>query len=318
MFKRKKRRQQSENKQYEYVVPLKSKVYRLIRKFLFGFILASIVNFVFSYFFYTPKVYSLTKENYELVLKLKMLQEKIGVSSNKLTDIHQRDKNIYRAILGVDSTVTPIFAPVNDVSSQYKNNRYASMLDDSWRLLNNLSFDLIKQSLSFDSLQILSSDKGKILEALPAIWPINKNLLRGNIGAFGRRVHPIFKYVHNHDGADFAAPKGSEVYATAQGVVISSGASGNGYGTEVMLDHGFGYKTRYAHLSKTLVKVGQEIKRGMEIGKVGNTGNSTSPHLHYEVIYRGRPVNPLNYFSKAMRDEDFYKIINSAKETTYE
>lgn len=318
MFKRKKRRQQSENKQYEYVVPLKSKVYRLIRKFLFGFILASIVNFVFSYFFYTPKVYSLTKENYELVLKLKMLQEKIGVASGKLSEIHRRDKSIYRAILGVDSIETPKFAPIHDIHSEYKNNRYASMLDDSWKHLNDLSSNLVTQSMSFDTLQILSSDKGKMLESLPAIWPINKKLLRGNIGAFGRRLHPIFRYYHTHEGADFAAPKGSQVYATAQGKVIASGPSGNGYGTEILVDHGFGYKTRYAHLSKTLVKKGQEVKRGMEIGKVGSTGNSNGPHLHYEVIYRGRPVNPLNYFSKEMRDEDFYKIINSAKETTYE
>ncbi|MEG1649669.1 MAG: M23 family peptidase, partial [Rikenellaceae bacterium] len=160
MFRRNKRRQQSENKQYEYIIPLKSKVYRFIRKFLFGFILASIVNFVFSYFFYTPKVYSLTKENYELVLKLKMLQGKIGEASGKLSEIHRRDKGVYRAILGVDSVEIPELVSAYDIRSEYKNNRYASMLDDSWNDLNNLSLNLLKQSISFDTLQVLSSDKG--------------------------------------------------------------------------------------------------------------------------------------------------------------
>ncbi|MEG1634430.1 MAG: M23 family metallopeptidase [Rikenellaceae bacterium] len=247
-----------------------------------------------------------------------MLQGKIGEASGKLSEIHRRDKGVYRAILGVDSVEIPEFVSAYDIRSEYKNNRYASMLDDSWNDLNNLSLNLLKQSISFDTLQVLSSDKGKMLESLPAIWPIDKKLLRGNIGAFGRRVHPIFRYVHFHEGADLAARKGSPVYATAQGKVISSGPSGNGYGISVLVDHGFGYKTRYAHLSKTLVKAGQEVIRGMEIAKVGSTGNSNGPHLHYEVIYRGQHVNPLNYFSKEMRDDDFYKIINSAKETTYE
>ena len=298
--------------------PLRVRAYRVLRKVLIGFIMASVVNFVFSYFFHSPNVYNLGHRNTELLMQYRMLQDKIDLASRELSEIESRDKGIYRSIFALD-TIPPMNSldPLDYVDpSRFAHSRYGAAISYAGGSLSLLRERLYRQSVSLDTLQVMAKDKERMTEAIPAIWPLDRNRIR-NIGAFGIRVHPIFKTVKRHDGVDFSGEKNTPIYATADGVV-SKNTVESGYGNSVVIDHGYGYQTRYAHLNKSLVKVGQRVHRGEKIALMGNTGRSTGTHLHYEVIYRGVHVNPLSYVSRDMSDEDFRKIIESAKNVIYE
>ncbi len=176
------------------------------------------------------------------------------------------------------------------------------------------------QSRSLDQLQMFATDKEYMATAIPAIWPIDKRNLRNRIGSYGGRMHPIYKRYIKHEGIDLPAKTGDPVYATGNGIVQSTdiGFRSRGYGRQILIDHGFGYKTRYAHLSQIDVEPGQRVTRGEQIGRVGNTGGSVGSHLHYEVIYMGHTVDPINYFRRDMSATEFERIIQAAQETTYE
>lgn len=298
--------------------PLRIRAYKVVRKILVGFILVGIVNFVFSYFFHTPKVYSLGHRNTELLMQYRMLQDKVDLANEKLNEIESRNNGIYRSIFALDTI--PSISDENPLDyaniKLFEHNRYGSVMSYAAGSVDLLAEKLYRQSVSLDTVQIMARDKGRMTEAIPAIWPLDRNRIR-NIGAFGNRVHPIFKTVKRHTGVDFSGEMNTPIYATADGVVIKSTVE-SGYGKSVVIDHGYGYQTRYAHLNKSLVKVGQQVKRGEKIALMGNTGRSTGTHLHYEVIYRGVHVNPLSYVSRDMSDEDFRRIIESAKNVIYE
>ena len=192
----------------------------------------------------------------------------------------------------------------------------------TWQQLDALARELYFESVSFDELQTLARNKEKMSAAIPAIWPIDRARLHNDrIGAFNpRRLHPILHRIVPHNGVDFGCDRGTPVYATGDAVVeaaVSSGHNG-GFGRMVLLDHEFGYKTRYAHLDKVLVKPGDRVVRGQKIGEAGNTGRSTSTHLHYEVLHRGRPVNPINYFNRNMTSEEYDKLMSRMRETNFE
>jgi murein DD-endopeptidase MepM/ murein hydrolase activator NlpD len=306
---------------YEVITaPFRIRFYRLLRKVLIGFILASIVNFLFSYFFYTPKMYKIERDNQELMMKYAVLRDKMDAASKKLTELKHRDNNVYRSLFAADTLYMP------DVYNEYPASKYAALQDepystlmtDTWKGLDKMARMLYLQSLSLDELETLSVDKEKMAFAVPAIWPIDRYKLRGHIGAFGGRNHPILGSYRQHTGIDLGADRGTPVYATGDGIVREVGNIHSGYGLQILLDHGYGYKTRYAHLSKIDVVAGQAVKRGTLIGLVGNTGRSTGPHLHYEVLYMNQPVNPINYFRADMDEAEFQRIIESAKDTTYE
>lgn len=306
---------------YEVIAaPFRIRFYRLLRKILIGFILASIVNFLFSYFFYTPKMYKIREKNSELVMKYDILQDKIGAATKKLEEIKHRDNNVYRSLFAADTlTVEGIYSPYPmDKYRSMRGDHFESLMVETWQSLDAMTRLLYLESRSLDELQILSKDKEKMATAVPAIWPIDKRKLRGHIGAFGGRNHPILGRYIAHEGIDLGSKTGTPVYATGNAIVDLDNNGARGYGKQILLNHGFGYRTRYAHLSKILVTTGQAVKRGEIIGEVGNTGRSTGPHLHYEVIYMGRHVDPINYFRKDMDEKEFESIIESAKATTYE
>jgi murein DD-endopeptidase MepM/ murein hydrolase activator NlpD len=171
-----------------------------------------------------------------------------------------------------------------------------------------------------DELQQLSLDKEKFSTAIPAIWPIDRTKMRNKIGAFGYRMHPVYHRWKFHSGVDMPGRIGDPSYATGDGVVefIDRSRARHGYGTQVLINHGFGYKTRYAHLNKVHVAKGDTISRGQLIADMGNTGVSTSPHLHYEVIYKRSHVNPINYFDRNMSAEAYKSLMNQIQEANYE
>lgn len=303
----------------KFVLPVRLWLYRYTRRLLIIFILALLANFMFSYFFYTPKMYKLRKENNEIVSKYKLLDAKISLAYEQLKEIKSRDRAVYRSIFSLDTLdVKGVWTPYPD--SKYADAtyaRYTPLMQDSWHRMDALTRQIYAQSLSLDQIEKLSLDKDMMAECIPAIWPINKKQLRGHIGAFGGRYHPRGGSWQQHKGIDLAGNYGTPIYATAMGTVMPSD-NGWGYGNQIMINHGFGYKTRYAHLSKILVSPGQVVKRGEKIGEMGSTGNSTGTHLHYEVLYRGLPMNPINYFSRDMNEKEFKEIIDRAKEINYE
>jgi murein DD-endopeptidase MepM/ murein hydrolase activator NlpD len=155
----------------------------------------------------------------------------------------------------------------------------------------------------------MARNKEKMLAAIPAIQPVaNKNLKKMASG-YGYRIHPIYKVRKMHWGTDFSAPTGTPIYATGDGTVTTYKRSRSGYGRHIMIDHGFGYETLYAHMSKIEVRKGQRVKRGDIIGYIGSTGSSTAPHLHYEVIKDGRKINPINYFFNDLSPEEYEEML---------
>lgn len=290
-------------------------LYRYTRRVLLILIAALVANFTFSYFFYTPKMWSLRAEAGDLVARYELLQKKIAIMSEELSAVRQRDQDVYRSIFSQDTLSVSVRDFEPSPARQY--GRYASLvLSTEWKL-ELLAQGLYRASLSLDDVELLSKNKDAMAERVPAIWPLDRRSVRGNIGAFGMRVHPISRQVRMHDGIDFSVPIGTPIVSTGVGVV-STDRNRTGYGVQVLIDHGFGYKTRYAHLSRSAVAVGQTVKRGQVIGYAGNTGRSSGPHLHYEVIHRGKPVNPISYFARDMSSEEFQEILSNARQITYE
>lgn len=304
-------------------VRMQLRLYRLIRKVLLGFILVSIVNVCFSYLFLTPKMYRINRDTRDLVIKYRILQERIRTAQQRVEEIRHRDNYVYRTLFSTDTMAVP------GIWEEYGEEKYRPMAEDpfaqvmipTWKQLDQLARSIYLESLSFDELQLLSQDKEQMTLSIPAIWPIDRSALRGSIGAFNpRRFHPILKRIQPHNGVDFGCRRGTPIYATGDAVVEKVQKSGfnGGYGRQVVLNHGFGYKTRYAHLDKPLVERGDTVRRGQLIGLAGNTGRSTSSHLHYEVLYKGRPVNPVNYFNRHMTEEEYERLMEQMRETKFE
>ena len=304
--------------------PFRLRTYRLIRKILIGFILVSIANVLFSYFFYTPKMYRIIRDNRDLVIKYRILQDRIRTSQRRVDEIRHRDNYVYRSLFSTDTV------SIDGVWQPYPDTKYAAMAGDdfaplmvgTWKQLDALARILYLESVSFDELQAFARDKEKMSAAIPAIWPIDRSALHNNhIGAFSaRRMHPVLGYIRPHTGIDFGCDRGTPVYATGDAVVETASASGfnGGYGKQVLLNHEFGYKTRYAHLNEVLVKPGERVTRGQIIARTGNTGRSTGPHLHYEVIHKGMPVNPINYFNRNMTAAEYDALMENMRDTNFE
>ena len=296
--------------------------YRLVRNLLIGFILVTICNLLFSSLFYTPKMFRLADEKRELKLKYEILQNRIRSSQRLLDEIRHRDNYVYRPLFSSDTlSIEGIYDRYEDRKyASFEGEEFAPMVLGVWHEMDQLERSLYLESKSLDELQVLSKDKEKFSTAIPAIWPIDRAKMRNKIGAFGYRNHPIFKRWKFHSGVDLPGRIGDPIYATGDGVVVEVERSRArlGYGTQVLIDHGFGYKTRYAHLNKLHVAKGDTIKRGQLIADMGNTGQSTSPHLHYEVIYKRAHVNPINYFDKNMSAEAYKSLMNQIQDANYE
>lgn len=303
----------------KYVIPFRMWGYRFLRKLLVIFILALIANFVFSYLFTTPKMWDLRDQNNLTIAQYKSLNNKIEKSVELLNQIRSRDANQYRAVFSIDTINNPLVW-VDYPDEHYQNSgygRYGELMRASEISLDRLSKQLYGQSLSLEQIEALAIDKDVMMEHLPTLWPIDRSLMKNSIGAFGMRNDPFNRGIRRHEGVDMGAPIGTPIYATGTGIVVNPKALG-GYGYQILLDHKFGYKTRYAHLSKILVQEGQWVKRGEIIGLMGNTGRSKGSHLHYEVIHKGVPVNPINYLSHDMSSDEFKEIVENARETTFE
>lgn len=282
----------------------------------FGIALAACFCTAFVLLVDSPKERKLKRENHQYKMELEHLNKRVELISDVLEDVERRDDNVYRLIFSTEPIPRSIrragFGHIerNLTLEDFDCNK--SILSTAGKI-DTLTTRLYIQSKSLDSLFHMAKTQTEKLANTPAIFPINKKS-GAIISGFGNRYHPILRYTRLHTGIDIAAPIGTPVFATAPGVVRSSGKNYAGYGICVEIDHGFSYQTLYAHLSKSRVRVGQKIKRGEIIGEVGNTGLSAAPHLHYEVLINGKPVNPIYFFFNDFNIEEYEKIIERASE----
>lgn len=267
---------------------------------------------LFFSIFDSPKEKELKREINNLLVQYELLESQIVNSSHILDELQERDDNIYRVIFEAEPIDASIrragFGGVNRYK-KYESFKHSDLVAELHKKVDQVSKAIYVQSKSFDAVLDLAQNKEEMLAHIPAIQPVaNKNLKRMASG-YGNRIHPVYKTKKMHWGMDFSAPKGSEVYATGDGKIEKVKRSKRGYGNQVKIDHGYGYKTFYAHLNKYIVKRGQKVKRGDLIGYVGSTGTSTAPHLHYEVIKNKRKVNPVNYYFNDLTAEEYDKML---------
>lgn len=287
---------------------------------IFGFLSATavfatiIIAFAYTYLD-SPKEKQLKREIEAMELQYELLNEKLGLLENALSDLQNRDDNIYRVVF--EAEPIPENSRQAGINKNYKNLQEfsnAKLMVESSSRVDKLAKQLYIQSKSYDEVVGMVKAKSALVAAIPAIQPMkNKDLNRIGSG-FGYRIDPIYKTIKFHEGIDFTAPMRTEIYATGDGRVSEIMRMDRGYGNCVVIDHGYGYKTLYAHMSRFNVREGQRVKRGEVIGYVGNTGKSTAPHLHYEVIKDGSKVNPVNFFYNDITPEQYDRMIQNASQ----
>lgn len=306
------------SKTLSYEVKKRSKKSRFFRSLTLFAVSLGMAVFYFWLYAYVldlepPKTALLKKENAEWCSRVEMLNRKLDESSEALTSLQMRDDDIYRSIFGM-----------NEIPSEVRNagfggvNRYAhyddvdpnGLLKKTAVRIDVLTKKTFVQSKSFDEVAQLSRRAGEMASCIPAIPPMNPDPKKYRFTSqFGYRRDPFTGRSKRHTGVDFAMKPGNPIYSTGDGVVESVKFELFGYGNQVVIDHGFGYKTRYAHLKSVGVAEGMKVKRGECIGLSGNSGRSSGPHLHYEVLYRGSHVNPANYFDLSITPEEYATMV---------
>jgi len=290
------------------------------KKTVFGVLavlLTAFIGFIiFSQFIMSPNERAINRENKNLQLNLDLFSKRIAESSAVLNQLQERDNNIYRMYFEANPIPNEQrkagFGGVNRYKSLegYENSKMIKQLTKD---IDILSKQLVIQSKSLDEIVVLAKEKEKMLASIPAILPVKLVDLTRMASGYKWRMHPILKIRKFHKGMDFTAPTGTPIYASGNGKVIRSSRSAT-YGRVVYIDHGYGYRTIYAHMSKIKAKRGQSVKRGDLIGYVGNTGRSVSAHLHYEVRKNGKPLNPINFYYGDLTPEEFAAMQKASEE----
>jgi murein DD-endopeptidase MepM/ murein hydrolase activator NlpD len=261
----------------------------------------------FSLFFETPQERVIARELNQMTSNYQNLNRKMDQLKIVLADIQQRDDNIYRMIFEsepIPQTVRQAGTGGINRYEKLRNYSNSDLIREVDQQIDKLARQMHIQSVSYDELLNQTKKQEQTLRSRPAIQPVDNNDLSHTASGFGERIHPIFGTKFFHKGMDFTAPIGTKVYATGDGTVAQKGVM-TGFGDCLIIDHGNGYRTLYAHLDAYAVKEGHKVKRGQVIGTVGNTGISIGPHLHYEVHKNGKPMNPINYFFIDLTPEQY-------------
>jgi len=278
-------------------------------------VLALIMLTVYTLNFESPEESLLRSENEELKFHYELLEKNLSEARQMLASLQQRDDNIYRVMLGAE----PIPADVRNAgfggSDRYK--ELTGLNQENLIRSNYLELDALKKQLyiqtkSYDEVVALAKRKEEMLASMPAIQPVSNEDLKFLTSGYGFRIDPILRTMRMHTGVDYSMPIGSPVYATGDGVVSLVETMFGGYGRQIEIDHGFGFKTKYAHLHDFKVRRGQRVKRGELIGYSGNSGKSSGPHLHYEVMVNNQKMNPVYYMYKDLQPEEFEEILRLA------
>ena len=312
------------NKQTLSYEPVKvSTQAKLLRGFgLFSAILvtAGIIYVVSDMYFPSQKERALMREIDEMQYQYSELLNEVSVMSDELERIQDRDAQVHRFMFDMDPIDETMWTAGIGGSDDYSSLRAfpnaGEVMASSHSKVDKLKRQLELQAGSLDTIESLAHLRADRIDAIPSIKPVRVDLLARNVSmlsGFGVRMHPIHKVHKMHQGLDFTAPMGTAIQATGTGKVIEIKKSKSGYGRHIKIDHGFdGFQTLYAHLDEIHVSVGDEVKKGQQIGTVGNTGTSTAPHCHYEVRINGRAVNPIHYCLDGLSAEQYQKVVERA------
>jgi len=290
-------------------------ILRFLAYFVGSVLLALIYWLILAAFFDSPKEKALKREIEQLSIQYELMNKEMDNVDIILGHLKETDDNLYRTIFEAEPIPASLreggIGGVNRYKELegYDNSR---IVVETARKLDKIRKKVYVQSKSFNDLINLAEEKEDMLNSIPAIQPISNKDLTRTASGWGLRIHPIYKIVKFHYGMDFTAPTGTDIYVTGDGTVESLIKSKRGYGNHIIINHGFGYKTIYAHLDRFNVRVGQRVSRGDVIGFVGSTGASVAPHLHYEVELNGTKVDPSNYYFNDLSPEEYERMIEIA------
>ena len=294
------------------VTPIRTRIFRII-SFLGTASVIGVISVVIAFrYFDSPKEKQLRRELDKMKLQYDLASRRMDNMTAVMKDMENRDDNIYRVIFEAEPIPSDIrqagFGDANRYAALEGYNNSDLMIALTQKA-DRLMKEIYIQSKSFDEVVKMAKGKEKLLASIPAIMPLSNKDLRHAPSGFGWRTHPIYKTPEFHPGMDFAAPQGTEIFASGDGGVSAADDKSQGYGNRVVIDHGYGYETLYGHMLKSVVKPGQKVKRGELIGYVGSTGLSTAPHCHYEVHKNGELMNPVNYYYNDLTPEEYAKLI---------
>ncbi len=295
--------------------PLRVKLLRVL-----GFISAAIVTAIIivsiAYrYFPSANERRLMQDNEQLQEQFMVLEERTKKLQQQMGELEKRDNEVYRTIF--EAAPVPDSVRAKEIEQQKELQQVMAM--NNYQLqtsivksIGNLVSRMTYQDKSYNEITGFIKNKQQLLACTPAIQPVSNSDLKRIASGFGSRIDPVYKTVKFHAGLDFAAPQGTPIYSTANGVVKSAGNQGTGYGNHVVINHGYGYETLYGHMFKIKVRAGQQVKRGEIIGWVGSTGKSTGPHCHYEVHKNGTPIDPVYFFYNDLTPEQYDRLLKIA------
>lgn len=300
---------------YERVYPkTKDKIFTVFRHLISGIVVGIAALFIFVYFFGTPWGEAQKKETQLMRTQYDILSKRADEMSKVLKDIQQRDDNLYRAIFHADPIPSSIRTSGVGAPARYDyltDLTSPDLIIATTKKIDYIAKQIYIQSNSFDEVLNMAKNQKDRLKHIPSIQPVPDKYLRHIASGYGTRIDPIYGTARFHAGMDFSSNIGTPVYVTGDGTVTLADWK-QGYGKCIIVDHGYGYETLYAHLNDYKVRAGQKVTRGEQIGEVGNTGKSTGPHLHYEVHVKGQPDNPAKYYFMDLSPEEYDKMLQIA------
>lgn len=300
------------------VIPFKTRILQFFGFFSVVLVTSFALLAVLYVIFPSPREKELLRELDQMKSKYGQLDGQLDMMSKVLTNIQQRDANVHRAVFGMDPIDKDIWrAGVGGheghpelAAFKYGGDAVANSL----MRVDQLSRQLSMQSRSLDTLQQMANNQQNMLASMPSVKPVREDNLQKSIGTlsgFGYRIHPVYKVRKFHAGLDFPARVGTAIQASGDGVVAEAGWH-QGYGNCIKISHGYGYETLYGHMNRMTVRVGERVKKGQKIGEVGDTGLSTAPHLHYEVHYKGNPINPISFCMDNLTPQEYQQMVKNA------
>jgi len=306
--------------QYEPIeVSLKSRLLKVGAYIFSIFVLSILFLNLAGEYFESPREKALARELDQMTYYYNALSGDFGGMEESISDLHDKDASVHRVILGIDPIDEAIWEAGIGGHEKYSN---ITNYKNSGELIKSIlaKADKLKrkieiQNKSLDTLQQLALAKEDKLAAVPSIKPVRQDKLKRNmrhLSGYGIRIHPIHKVKKFHKGIDFTAPKGTPIQSSGNGIVIKAKSSRSGFGKHIKIDHGYGYVSLYAHMNSIDVKVGEKIKKGQLIGTVGSTGLSTAPHCHYEIHYKGKAVNPIDFCLDGLSPAEYEELVEMA------
>jgi hypothetical protein len=284
-----------------------------------AFILGLIAFFIADHYIDTPSKVALKRDISQMTLYMESMDEEIDLLSKVLENVQERDAHVHRALFGMNPIDEDLWNSGTGGHDQYAHmeryGNFGSVLIQSQMKLDQLKRQTYLQTQSLDTLQKKAREREDMISSIPSIKPVRLDLLKrglNHLSGFGIRLHPVHKVKKMHQGIDFTAPRGTPIQATGDGKVVKVSKKRTGYGRHVVIDHGFGYKTLYAHMKDVTVSKGDIVKKGQQIGTVGSTGTSTAPHCHYEVRFNDKPVNPIHYVMDGLTPEEYQSLVERA------